>query len=194
MDRRTLLKVAAAASAALAGSPGIPLASRLFTSPLGVNLLRPPGALAEDRFTSTCIRCGRCVEICPYHCIAMLDLRHGLNAGTPLIQVQNIPCFLCMKCVHVCPTGALQPLPQAAVRMGTAVVNQFTCISWIGTALCRTCFDKCPFKGSAITLEELKPVVHAAHCTGCGLCTYACPVTAPDGFKAVNVQPPLEEV
>ena len=28
-------------------------------------LIRPPGALAEDKFLSKCIRCGECLKVCP---------------------------------------------------------------------------------------------------------------------------------
>jgi ferredoxin-type protein NapG len=29
-------------------------------------ILRPPGALKEDDFLATCIKCGMCVEACPF--------------------------------------------------------------------------------------------------------------------------------
>jgi ferredoxin-type protein NapG len=38
-------------------------------------------------------------------------------------------------------------------------------------------------------LYELKPLIHEEYCTGCGICTHACPVTADDGQKAVNIEP-----
>jgi MauM/NapG family ferredoxin protein len=163
----------------------------LFRSPVTTNRLRPPGAVAEENFAGRCIRCGRCVESCPYRCITMLDIRQGIHAGTPLIAVEEIPCYLCMKCVEVCPTGTLSKIPQEATRMGTAVINKFTCAAWAGIALCRTCYDVCPFKGRAIVLHELLPVVAKEVCTGCGLCTHACPVTSTNDLKAINIEPPV---
>jgi ferredoxin-type protein NapG len=120
----------------------------------------------------------------------MLDIRQGIHAGTPLIAVEQIPCYLCMKCVEVCPTGTLGKISQEATRMGTAVINKFTCAAWAGIALCRTCYDVCPFKGRAIALHELLPVVVKDACTGCGLCTHACPITTDSGLKAINIEPP----
>ncbi len=163
--------------------------SGFLTSPVRTNRLRPPGAVAEDIFAGKCIRCGRCVEVCPYRSITLIDIRNGVFAGTPLISVEKVPCYLCMKCVDVCPTGSLTPVSQEATRMGLAVINTFTCAAWAGLTLCRTCFDKCPYKGKAIRLEELKPVVDADSCTGCGLCTHACPITTAAGLKAVNIEP-----
>jgi ferredoxin-type protein NapG len=145
--------------------------------------------VSEEEFIGRCIRCGRCVESCPYRCITMLDIRQGLHAGTPLIAVEQIPCYLCMKCVLVCPTGSLRRVSQEATRMGVAVINTFTCAAWAGVALCRTCYDVCPFKGKAITLQELLPKVLPEACTGCGICTHACPVTVDSGLKAINIEP-----
>ena len=94
-----------------------------------------------------------------------------------------------MKCVDVCPTGSLTRVSQEDTRMGLALVDKFSCDAWIGTTLCRTCYDKCPFPEKAIKLDHLKPVVETDHCTGCGLCTKACPVTLDSGSKAINIEP-----
>lgn len=163
--------------------------ARLAATPVARNLLRPPGAVVEEIFPGKCIRCGRCVEVCPYRSIFMLDIRHGLHAGTPLIDATKIPCYLCMKCVEVCPTGSLRRVRQNETRMGLAVVNRFLCAAWIGTTLCRTCYDKCPFADHAIRLDQLRPMINEAECTGCGICTHACPVTGDDGSKAINIEP-----
>lgn len=163
--------------------------AKILDSPVGTNRLRPPGAVPEEIFPAKCIRCGRCVEVCPYLSIRMLDIRAGVHAGTPLIEAEQIPCYLCMKCVDVCPTGSLTRVSQENTRMGLALVDKFSCAAWIGTTLCRTCYDKCPFPEKAIRLDQLKPVVETEHCTGCGLCTNACPITLESGLKAINIEP-----
>ena len=189
MKRRQLLRLLGVLAASSVLGDADEAGAGLFASPVTTNRLRPPGAVDEEQFAGTCIRCGRCVESCPYRCIRLLDIRHGVHAGTPLIAVERIPCYLCMKCVTVCPTGALTRVRQADTRMGIARINRFTCAAWAGVALCRTCYDICPFKGRAIVLEQLLPVVAAEACTGCGLCTHACPVTVEDGARAINIEP-----
>lgn len=163
--------------------------ANVLRSPVTTNRLRPPGAVPEEIFPAKCIRCGRCVEVCPYRSVTMLDVRSGIHAGTPLIEAEKIPCYLCMKCVDVCPTGSLLRVSQEDTRMGLAVIDRFSCAAWQGTTLCRTCYDKCPYSEKAIQLDQLKPVIVDQFCTGCGLCTNGCPVTTPDGKKAVNVEP-----
>lgn len=188
MKRRSFLKLLGTAVASLplfSGKAG----GALLQSPVATNRLRPPGAVAEEIFPAKCIRCGRCVEVCPYRSIFMLDIRAGIHAGTPLVAVEDIPCYLCMKCVDVCPTGSLERVRQEDTRMGLAIINHFHCTTWSGSILCRTCYDKCPYREKAIRLDQLRPVVDEAACTGCGLCTNACPVTVEKGVKAINIEP-----
>lgn len=188
MKRRSFL---AWLATALAGATLAPehAGAGLLKSPVTTNRLRPPGAVPEEIFPGKCIRCGRCIEVCPYRSIVMLDIRSGVHAGTPLIEAENVPCYLCMKCVDVCPTGSLARVSQEETRMGLAVIDKFSCAAWQETALCRTCYDKCPFPEKAIKLDQLKPVVVPEHCTGCGLCTNGCPITIKEGKKAINIEP-----
>ncbi|MDY0190143.1 MAG: 4Fe-4S dicluster domain-containing protein [Desulfuromonas sp.] len=170
--------------------PATASARQRYSTPLTTNRLRPPGAVSEEHFVGNCIRCGRCVEVCPYRCIRPLDLRAGVNAGTPMIDVEQIPCYLCMKCVDVCPTGALRKVSQEQTRMGVAVVDIYSCVSWQEKILCRTCYSVCPFMDRAIKLEQFKPVIDERFCTGCGLCTHACPISQEAGSgKAINIEP-----
>ena len=188
MKRRLFVK-GILGSAVLFGFGSGHTQAALLENPVATNRLRPPGAVPEEIFPAKCIRCGRCVEVCPYRSVIMLDIRAGVHAGTPIIEAENIPCYLCMKCVDVCPTGSLLRVSQEDTRMGLAVIDKYSCAAWEGTTLCRTCYDKCPFPEKAIRLDQLKPIVETDFCTGCGLCTHACPVTLENGRKAINIEP-----
>jgi len=36
--------------------------------------LRPPGAVEEKEFLGLCIKCGQCLQVCPYHSIKLADI------------------------------------------------------------------------------------------------------------------------
>ncbi len=153
---------------------------------MGIRFLRPPGARPEPEFLSRCLHCGQCAQVCPYDSI---KLRTGFNfflTGTPQIYPREIPCYLCMRCPEVCPSGALEQLPAESVKMGEARLDRNRCYIWRGQVICRSCFERCPLKGSAIILAKgLYPVI-TSHCAGCGVCEHVCPqqaiTTIPNNF------------
>ena len=161
-------------------------------------VLRPPGALDEAEFIKNCIKCGLCVEACPYDTLILARPGDNLPIGTPFFNPRSVPCYMCtdIPCVPVCPSGALSEssvtsyVKSKAVldinrsRMGLAVVDESSCIAMWGIQ-CDACYRACPLLGEAITIEMsknerpgkhafLKPVVHANVCTGCGMCEHAC--------------------
>lgn len=177
---------------------------------LGPSLLRPPGALDELAFLTACTRCDKCKEACPQDAIMKAGPRHGLALGTPYVDPRVMPCFLCtdLPCIPACPDGALiwprvvraelDPLEgPPAVRMGMARVKASLCLTHAReereALACRTCVDRCPYPGLALRLDGPEddperiphPVVGAEHCTGCGLCVFACPTPEP----AIVVEP-----
>jgi ferredoxin-type protein NapG len=75
-----------------------------------VKRLRPPGALLEQDFLASCIKCGQCVQVCPVEAISLADMIDGVGLGTPIIDPRQQACdFSCdgLQCVLACPTGAL---------------------------------------------------------------------------------------
>jgi ferredoxin-type protein NapG len=72
--------------------------------------LRPPGALDEHEFLSSCIKCGQCVQVCPVQAIKLADLVDGFGVGVPYIDAREQACdFSCdaVQCILACPTGSL---------------------------------------------------------------------------------------
>ncbi len=150
--------------------------------------LRPPGAIAEDRFLDTCQRCGACVKACPADAIFSLDDSNDGAAGTPVIDPDVAACVVCegLQCTHVCPSGALLPLATPAdIRMGVAEVYGGLCVRSRGDT-CTLCVDRCPLGAAAIRfVGDEPPEVLSAGCVGCGVCQLYCP-TQP---KAITVRP-----
>lgn len=156
---------------------------------LSAPFLRPPGALEEPEFAAACVRCGLCVNACPYQILKLADLGDPVPAGTPYFIAREGPCEMCeeIPCVPVCPTGALDHQLQEIDRskMGLAVlVDQENCLNMQGLR-CDVCYRVCPLLDQAITLEMLRnprtgkhalfvPTVHSDACTGCGKCEQAC--------------------
>ncbi|MEA1914481.1 MAG: ferredoxin-type protein NapG [Campylobacterota bacterium] len=157
-------------------------------------LLRPPGALAEDDFLKTCIKCGMCVEACPFDTLVLARPGDNKPIGTPYFTPRDIPCYMCpdIPCVPVCPTEALDPkkvttdgvLDINKAQMGVAVIDEQSCIAFWGIQ-CDACYRACPLLDEAIKLEYRKnertgkhafllPVIVPDVCTGCGLCERAC--------------------
>lgn len=72
--------------------------------------LRPPGALDEEDFLASCIKCGQCVQVCPVAAIKLGDIGDGFGIGVPYIAARDQACdFSCdaVQCILACPTGAL---------------------------------------------------------------------------------------
>ncbi len=186
--RRFLVDTARTAGGVALLGLGLGLYARQAAS-LPAQAIRPPGALAGEAFLGACIRCGLCVRDCPYDTLRLARLGEEVATGTPYFVAREVPCEMCedIPCVKACPTGALDhgltDIDDA--RMGLAVlVDQETCIAFQGLR-CEVCFNVCPVRGKAITLEMQHnprsgrhalfiPVVHSDACTGCGKCEQAC--------------------
>ena len=112
LNRRNFLKSGAVAVAAMAAvGAGVGYIKKVKgTDICKQNILRPPGAIAENEFIFGCIKCGLCVQICPIQAVKLAGINEALSYGTPYIDVREQPCdFSCdsLQCVETCPTAVL---------------------------------------------------------------------------------------
>lgn len=137
-----------------------------------------------------CVRCGKCVSVCPSGCI---DIEKG--------AIDNERCVRCMNCVSVCPLGSIRlSLPEKAMptdlsrrdflRNGGILIAGFA-----GGALLMKA-GASYLRDFAKRFRILPPGAgnaerFAARCTGCQLCTANCPakiiIPAPGGAGPVSL-------
>lgn len=155
-------------------------------------LIRPPGAQDEDDFLARCIRCGKCIEACPYETIHVNKDMVDVSSGTPCITVREKACRMCedIPCANACPSGALRDVEtREDIAMGTAVINELTCLSYKGMR-CEVCYRACPLIDRAITIDYrmrdgddlhsvFAPIIDSDVCTGCGWCVERCVLDDP---------------
>jgi len=155
-------------------------------------LQRPPGIQSEADFMGRCIKCGKCIEACPYAALHVAGALEGSAAGTPCIDARAQACRLCMDfpCVNACPTGALRDVNNRKdPHMGYARIDENVCIAHQGYR-CEVCYRICPLIDEAIKLRfqtieddaihtKFIPTIDENVCTGCGLCVERCAVSEP---------------
>lgn len=185
MQRRLFIKSLAASAALLAAAPLIQASNNP-----SFRFLRPPGSKDEKDFAATCIRCGKCGEVCPNRCIKYLGTENGIESlDTPYIIPREQACILCMKCGDVCPTGAIESLPRDGevimekVDMGVARVDRTLCLSWQGKT-CGVCYRACPLQDAAIRIGRLEQPHVLKDCVGCGLCERSC-IQIPQAIRII---------
>ena len=185
MQRRSFIKSLAASAALLAAAPLIQASNNP-----SFRFLRPPGSKDEKDFAATCIRCGKCGEVCPNRCIKYLGTENGIESlDTPYIIPREQACILCMKCGDVCPTGAIESLPRDGevimekVDMGKARVDRTLCLSWQGKT-CGVCYRACPLQDAAIRIGRLEQPHVLKDCVGCGLCERSC-IQIPQAIRII---------
>ena len=161
---------------------------------LGDAALRPPGALPEDDFLATCVRCGQCAKACPTHCLQPSTFETGA-AGfmSPIARMRLGPCDQnCNACGQVCPTDAIRTLhfeEKKFAKIGNAVIEPSRCVVWEQGRPCLVCDEHCTY--GAIYWQEIadgsrRPFINENRCNGCGQCEHACPV---DGVAAIRIFP-----
>lgn len=141
-----------------------------------VPLIRPPGAITEQKFLQACTRCDKCIQACPKDAILKAPKAMGFFVmGTPYIDPKKNPCVMCddLYCISACPDAALLPVASKLdVKMGYAILDEKKCQAY-GHTFCQQCVIDCPIPG-AITQVDEKPIFHKNTCTGCGVCVSSC--------------------
>ncbi len=188
-NRREFTKYATTAGlfAALFGA-GAFIAPKLKASDI---FLRPPGALSEDDFLATCIKCGQCIQVCPYHSLFFLDAYEGLAVGTPHIDARSRGCYLCdlLPCVLACPSGALDHSVTDAkdVDMGIAFLKRpDKCYALLGQKVSKG--DLARFDGISKANEreiDLANKIMSYEGKECTMCADICPY--PDRERAIGM-------
>lgn len=189
-DRRDFVKKAATVGAFVAlGGIGVFVAPKLRS---GEIFLRPPGAIKEEDFLATCIKCGQCIQVCPYHTLSFLDIGKGHAVGTPFVNARERGCYLCdlLPCVLACPSGALDHHVSTAkeVTMGVAFLKRpDTCLAMRGEAvkgkdIARVLSHPSANEREAKVLEEYKQYENKP----CTICADMCPYPQKD--KAIAME------
>jgi polyferredoxin len=170
----------------------ISLASGVFAVPavrlsnrLGANwdhsVIRPPGALSEPEFLKRCIKCGKCMRICPTNVIQPGGIGAGLeNLWTPVLnnRIGSSGCQLnCTACGQVCPTSAIRSITldeklgrgtfaeAGPIKMGTAFFDRNRCLPWAMDRPCIVCEENCPVSPKAIYTREVFSTLRDCHLT-----------------------------
>jgi MauM/NapG family ferredoxin protein len=159
-----------------------------------LKLIRPPGALPENKFLQKCVKCGECLKACPTNGLQPTLTEAGPEGiWTPMLVPKIGYCeYYCSLCSQVCPTGAIKELSieeKIKVRIGTAWVNKNRCLPYNLGKPCIVCEEHCPTSPKAIKLVRTEtklpdgniqtpqaPVVDLNLCIGCGICENKCPV------------------
>jgi len=123
--------------------------------------LRPPGAEPEKNYLSLCIKCGQCLQVCPYDCIELEGIEGKAGFGTAFIVPEKRGCYLCkaFPCILACPTGALNHESDSIdkVHMGVAVIkNKNACLALENKSVPRSAIDRIYDHTKVLTPEERK--------------------------------------
>ena len=161
---------------------------------IGDSALRPPGAVPEMEFLSTCVRCGQCIKACPTNCLQPAALETTIAGFMSPISIMRLgPCDQnCNACGECCPTDAIRSLDideKLYAKIGNAVINRGKCIVWEQDQHCLVCDEHCPY-GAIYWKEDQAgkrhPYVDENRCNGCGQCEKACPIY---GTSAIRITP-----
>ncbi len=197
-SRRAMLGVTAG-GALLAPLAAVAPAAGLYRD----DLIRPPGAVAEEEFLRRCIRCGECMKVCIGGALHPDLLRGGtFSLWSPVLVARLGYCeYDCTLCGQVCPTGAIRLLQveeKRKTRIGLAVIDKNRCLPYARGEECLVCEEHCPTGKKAIVFDQrevlvgseprtlLQPRVEKDLCIGCGICETRCPVAGASAVRIIS--------
>lgn len=187
-DRRDFIKFSTL------GILGLTLGGGIAISPYALQAemrLRPPGAVDEKEFLALCIKCGQCLQVCPYHSIKLADFAKGHGVGTPYIDARERGCYACsaVPCVLACPSGALDHSCEKPedIKMGIAVLEfPNKCIAMTNTPVpkghSKRMHDFIDNQRNVTQLErDMLDKFDEFEGKQCTLCADMCPIPSPLG-------------
>ena len=191
-ERREFIKYSTLGILGLVLAGGIGLSPFLNAQELR---LRPPGAVDEDSFLGLCIKCGQCLQVCPFHSIELADFLKGAGAGTPYIDANERGCWACeaVPCVLACPSGALDHECSTIQdsHMGIAVLEfPDSCLAMSNTPIPKDFSSKMHrFTNSVNNVTQLEhdlvEKLNAFEGKACTLCADMCPI--PNPMSAISM-------
>lgn len=137
--------------------------------------------LYRIRIDESCVKCGKCLKVCPAGCIDI-----------PSRQVDNERCLRCLACLPDCPVGALShsyekittaPAVTAAdqsrrrfLAQGTAAVAGLIVAGPMAGSLIPRLFPPChASEGGLLPPGALNKERFSRLCTSCQMCVAKCP-------------------
>lgn len=210
-SRRNFLKQASALGV-LGGVSAVGLGTTWQLNAAEDELLRPPAAVNEEEFMALCIKCGQCLQVCPYDSIRLADIGTGNSVGTPYVEPLRRGCYLCplLPCVLACPSGALDHHIEDAkdANMGIAgVIKLSDCLAMDNTPVGKDAVVRAYENSHTVTMSELKalkldPISNPSEKREleekeirkmekfpgeqCTICTDMCPL--PNAFNAIALE------
>ena len=146
---------------------------------------RPPWALPENEFLSTCTTCDDCRTSCGE------DIIVRGSGGYPEVDFSHGECTFCTDCATACDSGALSVRNNHTLKPWTLKAQIGAgCLSVEGV-MCRVCGDRCDARAIRFQLAVggvATPILDQSNCTGCGACVAPCPT---DSIEII--QPKSEE-